>query len=386
MAYDFTDYVAKELFVNDPSRAAEVRTALDTLYQDMVAANPNKLSESSQAIKVDRALEKLKHELRSMAGSLVYRIDIENELDFSGGDPAYSVAPRLLFAVPERKRNPEGQFPIALASLFNGPAAKLNEPVTTDKTVLLYFNQEGEEEKIEDRPNVQKVAVSPGDYVILGKVGMKGREAVWNTVRDVMKTAEGVNPFSDYDARGTVEDLAEIMQSLRRQGFGNQYNTYEKIRTALANNGQGFIQPLPGRDPEASQISGFYAKPTDKSGVTVRYVPGDVLLVGNGRGREMIKGGGFAVYEDLNGLRRYSPASRGYAKLSMIFKRTKDPVVPENEAAPLKFKPDHALQGFDAAVAKFLTTLSGINKKYAAEAQPETFPGILPGLAGPQTA
>lgn len=383
MSYDFKDYIREGLFISDAARAAEVEAALDTLYQDMTSTNPNRIGPEGQAIKVQQALLQIKHDLRMQAGVLLYRMNIQRDLDFRGGDPAFSVAPRLLFRVPSERRGPQATAPLVLKSLFNGKSTA-QQPVTTERTVLIYPNQEGLEEKIEDRPDVQICAVSPGEFVIIGKVGMEGRQTVWNTVAKVMKAEE--NPFAAFDEHGTVEDLGEILDDLRRQGIGNQYNTNQPYRDGLWNGGKGLIPPLPDREAAADQVSGFYAKPTDKTEATLRYVPGDVFLVGSGHAAETITGGGFALYEDSNGSQRYAPLSRAYAKLSMLFKRSGDSVVPERDAAPLKFAPDHPLRDFSAPVAKFLITISAINRKYAAAAKPVKDTGELPDFAGPELA
>jgi len=107
------------------------------------------------------------------------------------------------------------------------------------------------------------------------------------------------------------------------------------------------------------------------------------MLVGSGHAHEVINGGGFALYENSNGSERFAPLSRAYAKLSMIFKRSSDAVEPEKQAAPLLFSGDHVLRDFSVPVAKFLNTVSGINRTYAPKpVQDEGFaPGMVPGIA-----
>lgn len=386
MTYDFSDYVRHTLFISDNQRAAEVTAALETLYAEMMATNPNNLESTSQNIKVEQALIQLQHDLHSVFNpktggrSLLYHINIKRDLDFRGGDPAFSVTPRLLFRVPERKRDESVSLPLRLNPIGDNVQPGVAKAVITDHTVLVYPNQEGPQEKIEDRPVVQECAVAPGDFVILGRVGMDGRKAVWDSVAAVMQVADGENPFTAFDECGTIEDLAEILDSVRAKGFGNQYNTSESYRSGLDD-----IPQLSDAAINADQISGFYAKPSDKTEATLRYVPGDVFLVGSGQAKEVITGGGFALYEDSKGTERYAPLSRAYAKLSMIFKRSSDAVDPLKQAAPLKFAGDHPLRDFSGVVGKFLNTISQINQKYAPAPQKdrnEGFePGMLPGLA-----
>jgi hypothetical protein len=384
MAYDFSDYVQHTLWINDAKLAADLTAALDTLYADMMATNPNQIGDSAQAIKVEQGLIQLQHDLSNAYNaatrrrSLLYYIDIKRDLDFRGGDPAFSVTPRLLFRVPEKKRSADTQLPLRLKPIGNNFAPGLTRANVTDKTALVYSNQEGIEEKIEDRPVVQECAVSPGDFVIIGKVGMAGRAAVWKTVADIMHVPDGQNPFAYYDEHGAVEDLGAILDSLRAQGFGNQYDTSDSYRKKLET-----IEPLPDQPVNPEQVSGFYAKPADKTEATLRYVPGDVMLVGSGHAHEVINGGGFALYETSNGAERFAPLSRAYAKLSMIFKRSCDAVAPEKQAAPLLFSGDHVLRDFSVPVAKFLNIVSQINRQYAPKAAPDEgfAPGMVPGLA-----
>ena len=357
-----------------PTLDGAATQALQTIFRDFEAAlDAAKPKETDgYAIKVDRALDCALHNLVIVPGEsgpkLFSRIEAR-DLDFTFGESVYSTTPRLLFRVPVARENP-GAPPVVVEAVSKVVALEVKQAKVTDTTALIIPNQEGAQEKLEERPIVQYSALSAGEYVIIGGLKLADRKFVYDVVADVMNPPEGRSAFQYFDEAGTVEDLAKILDGVQKLGFGNMYNTSEKYRTTN-------VQPLPAYESvalDASAVSGFYEKPVNAVLSSAVYMPGPTAFIGRGRSEEVLPENGFAVYETVVGEEKFDikPVSPSFMAANFVDRQSRMNVVgkPAQNMAVMMFKPDHPLRDFMRQYEGFQTALAGFNKGNRPDARP----------------
>jgi hypothetical protein len=355
---------------HEGSHYAAVAGAIEHLKDGMLAAKQDHLSDDNHAIKVRAALDYVMQHIEvetSASGAPEFLFNLQlNELDFSFSEPVYSTVPRLLLRVPDRHDGPvdviptDKPVPISVAQMPK-----------SDSTLISFANEEGEQADVKDRPIVQINHLAAGEYVIIGKIPLSGRDEVWGTVSTIMQPAEDENPFKAFDERGTVVQLGAILTSLRNLGYSNQYNTDDTYRRSLAS-----LPDAAGADANVDgKLSGFYEKPSQNVKASLLHLVGDFNMQTGGRANEIVRGNGYALAEIAkDGQRDRRPISADYAK-TFNSRVSDEPLAPAVERISFPtFKPDHALGDFGFAFNAFVAELGAINADYARGEKPA--PGI----------
>jgi len=371
MSSPWSSHLKAKFGTLDAAALSQLETMVQNFETAMIANKPKDRSEETYLIKTRRAVNQLIHSLvldpESKSPKVYFRLE-GRELDFVLGENVYSTTPRLLIKVPAAREDGATGF-IKIDPVGEAVAANVVQAKITDKTVIVIPNQEGGQEKLEDRLLVQETALTPGEYVIWGGLKLADRKAVYDIVEKTMNPPEGKNAFQYYDEAGTVEDLAKIVKGVQALGFGNMYNSHEKYRTTS-------VQPLPAHEAlklETGAVSGFYEKPANAVSSSAIFLPGPIVFLGRGRAEETLPNNGYAVYEQVAGAEEYSirPLSPSYIKENFVYRRSRENVdqKPGAGLAQIMFVPDHPLRDFVREFTSFQYSLSEFN--HGARPQPK---------------
>lgn len=271
------------------------------------------------------------------------------EMDFTQGEPVYSFTPRLLLKVPETRRN---ECSHVIEQAEEGPSQHTEKlgwggaPLPKD-AVLIYPNQEGEQENVEERPVVQWSGVKPDDIVIIGRITPEAEPKITAIIENVIGQApEGQPIWLHYEEAATIDDLADILTGLRKAGFSNQYQTTSK-----------YLESANALTAGATS-SGLFERDSDRERCSSIYIPGEIKLGYNPS--EEITGGGFAVIILSKNGKEYRPVSSDFMEKNYRYNRTKTPVVPSSNQ--ILFKDWHPLQNVETEFEELLTKIAELNK------------------------
>lgn len=336
-----------------------VEDAVQLLKDEMLAVRQPHLTEANHMIKVRAALD---HVLNSLtvemtatgAPELLYTLNLP-ELDFTFSEPVYSTVPRLLLKVPAKGG------PIDIVPTDKPVPISVQQAAASANAVLRFANEEGEQVLVQDRPIVQINNIAAGEFAIIGKIPLAARDAVSQVVADVMAAPHDTDPFAVFDAKGTVEQLGQILTGLRNLGYSNQYNTDDAYRKTLAG-----IADTHGAEVNENKVSGFYEKPSQHIRAALLHLVGDFNMLSGGRAQEIVRGNGYALAEmGKDGLRDRRPISADYAH-TFNSRVSDEPLDPANEMISLpSFKADHPLADFAESFNRFTARLAVINAQYA---------------------